>query len=134
MLFFDLQSIIVCHNYGKKQEERRECLKSHYEKPYDNGIITLISSKNHSVRSDLMPWNNLAELRNADISACNADELTDLRNVTVSREKPLNERTCDYIGQIHNPYLFRVDTTVVKVEFGGDNDFADVLTDVIFTG
>lgn len=81
-----------------------------------------------------MPWNNLTELRNVDISACNADELIDLRNVTVNREKPFNERTGDYISQVHNPYLFRVGSTVVKAEFGNGKDFAQMLSDIIFAG
>lgn len=81
-----------------------------------------------------MPWDNLKELRNADISACNTCELTDLRNVKVSREKPLSERTSDYIGQVGNPYLFRVGTTAVKLEFGDGKGFAEILADVITAG
>ncbi len=78
--------------------------------------------------------NDLKTLRKADISACNADELVDLRNVTVSRKKPFNGRISDYIGQVRNPYLFRVGKTVVKVEFGDGKDFADMLTNVILAG
>ena len=66
------------------------------------------SSKNHSVRSDLTV-NNLKALRDADISACNADKLVDLSNVKVKRKLPLNRRADDFIAQVGNPYLFRVD-------------------------
>lgn len=77
---------------------------------------------------------NLEMLRKADITACNADELVDLRKVTVDTEKSSYERKGDYIRQVKNPYLFRIDSTVVKVEFGNGNDFSDILTDVILAG
>ncbi len=91
------------------------------------------SSQNHSVRSDLTV-NNLKALRDADISACNADKLIDLSNVKVKRKLPLNRRADDFIAQVGNPYLFRVDDVVVKVEFGDGKDFSEMLTDVIIAG
>lgn len=94
-----------------------------------NGKIT----KNHFVRSDLTV-NDLKYLRNADISACNADELVDLRNVEVNPKASLNRRADDFIAQVGNPYLFRVDDVVVKVEFGDGKDFSEILTDVILAG
>lgn len=73
-------------------------------------------------------------LRNKDISACNAGELTDLRNVTVNTEKSLTERAREYIAQIHNPYLFKVGETVVRIEFCGGGDFAQLLSDAVVCG
>lgn len=105
-----------------------------HEESQPYGITNLISAKNHFVRSDFMPLDNLEMLRNAEISVCNAEELTDLRNVRISREKSFGERTSDYIGQVRNPYLFRVGNTVVKVEFSDGKAFADLLTDVILAG
>ena len=96
------------------------------------GIKNEKISKNHFVRSDLV--NDLKCLRNADISACNADELVDLRNVEVNPKASLNRRTDDFIAQVGNPYLFRVNDVVVKVEFGDGKDFSEMLTDVIVAG
>lgn len=96
------------------------------------GIKNEKISKNHFVRSDLV--NDLKCLRNADISACNADELVDLRNVEVNPKASLNRRADDFIAQVGNPYLFRVDDVVVKVEFGDGKDFSEILTDVILAG
>ena len=78
--------------------------------------------------------NNLKALRDADISACNADKLVDLSDVKVKRILPLNCRADDFIAQVGNPYLFRVDDVVVKVEFGDGKDFSEMLTDVIIAG
>lgn len=97
------------------------------------GIKNKNFSKNHFIRSDLTV-NDLKCLRNADISACNADELVDLRSVEVNPKASLNRRTDDFIAQVGNPYLFRVDDVVVKVEFGDGKDFSEILTDVILAG
>lgn len=97
------------------------------------GIENEKNPKNHSVRSDLTV-NNLKALRDADISACNADKLVDLSDVKVKRKLPLNRRADDFIAQVGNPYLFRVDDVVVKVEFGDGKDFSEMLTDVIIAG
>ena len=98
-----------------------------------NGITENKLSKNHSVRSD-NAVNNLKMLRNADVSACNTDELIDLRNVKTNRKMPLNRRADDFIEKVGNPYLFKVDDIVVKVEFGNGKDFSEILTDVILAG
>ena len=81
-----------------------------------------------------MRRDDLEKLRNAEIHTCNADELTDLRNVTVNRKMPFGERTSDFMGQVHNPYLFRVGSTAVKVEFGNGKAFSEILANVIRTG
>lgn len=73
-------------------------------------------------------------LRNADISACDAAQAVDLRNISVSRKKPAGERTDDFIRQVGNPYLFRVGSTVVKVEFGNGKDFSQMLADIMLSG
>lgn len=73
-------------------------------------------------------------LRNADISACDAAQAVDLRNISVSRKKPAGERTGDFIRQVGNPYLFRVGSTVVKVEFGNGKDFSQMLADIMLSG
>lgn len=98
-----------------------------------SGMKAEKSSQNHFIRSDLMT-KDLKMLRNAEISACNAEELIDLRNVTVNKKMPSDERTSDFIEQVRNPYLFRVDDTVVKVEFGDGKDFSELLVDVIIAG
>lgn len=98
------------------------------------GIGNEKNSKNHSVRSDEAVNNLMKTFRNADILTCNADELVDLRNVEINTKKPLDRRTDDFIAQVGNPYLFRVDDVVVKVEFGDGKDFSEILTDVILVG
>lgn len=73
-------------------------------------------------------------LRNADISACNADKLVDLKSIKINRKADLKCRTDDFTAQVGNPYLFKVDDVVVKVEFSGGKDFFEILTNAIFAG
>lgn len=78
--------------------------------------------------------NDFKMLRNVDILSCNADDLVELTSTQVNRNVTLKQRTSDFIAQVGNPYLFRVDSTVVKVEFGGGKDFSEMLADVISAG
>lgn len=77
---------------------------------------------------------DLKTLRRADIYACNADELIDLRDVKVNRKASSSRRADDFIAQVKNPYLFKVGETVVKVSFGDGKDFSKLLADVILAG
>ena len=90
-------------------------------------------TQNHFVRSDTALI-DLKMLRSSDVCACNADELVDLRDVKINRKMPSNSRMDDFIAQAGNPYLFKVDDVIVKVEFGGGKDFSEILTDVILAG
>lgn len=85
------------------------------------------------MRSDLTV-NDLKKLRNADVSICNADELIDLKNVKINEKMPMECRINDFIAKVGNPYLFKVDGIVVKVEFGNGKDFSEILTDIILAG
>ena len=81
-----------------------------------------------------MPLSKENQLISSQKSLCNADEPVDLRTVTVNRKKPFSERRDDFIMQVNNPYLFRVGSTVVKVEFGDGKDFAEMFCDAILAG
>ena len=97
------------------------------------GIKNKKDSQNHFIRSGFTV-NNSEMLRNADISACSPDELVDLRCVRVNCKMPLKRRTGDFTAQVGNPYLFKVDDIIVKVEFGRGKDFSEMLTDIILAG
>ena len=111
---------------GKAQEIK-------YQNSIGSGIRLSGLTKTHFKGSDFTVT-DLEMLRKADITACNADELVDLRKVTVKTEMPSGERTGDYIRQIKNPYLFRIDSTAVKIEFGSGKDFSVLMTDAILAG
>ena len=45
------------------------------------------------------------------------DSLVDIRDVTIDRSQPVEERMKSYVEQIKNPYLFKVGNTVVRVSY-----------------
>ena len=60
----------------------------------------------------------------------NSASLTDIRNVFTDRKMQREERLGSFIGQVKNPYLFRVGETVVRVNYCGDKDISLLLADI----
>lgn len=77
---------------------------------------------------------NLAKLKEAEISTCNADALIDLKNIKIDMQKPIEERAKSFIEQVRNPYLFKIGDIIVKVDYGSGKEFSEMLTDVILAG
>ena len=74
------------------------------------------------------------ELRNcyhADLLTCKAENLADLKKISIARDIPLQRRTERYMEQVQNPYLFRVDQTIIRVTYGGNRDLSSVLVDLL---
>jgi len=59
----------------------------------------------------------LASMRSADIQACATPDLTDISKLYVNRNLPVHERMKQFVSDVGNPYLFRVNDTVVKVQY-----------------
>lgn len=57
----------------------------------------------------------LEELKNVDLKTCIIDDLTDIRNVEIDSQQPMDKRMNDFISVMLNPYLFRVNDIAVKV-------------------
>ena len=77
---------------------------------------------------------DLIMLRNVDIADCSKDSLVDLHDVKIDTNKSVSERILNYFEQIKNPYLFKVGDVKVKVSFGGERSFTDVLDSAISNG
>ena len=61
--------------------------------------------------------------------------LPDLREISVDRSLPLQARTRAFLRAVGNPYLFRVEDTVVKVSFTPNGKpFRDALADGLRRG
>ena len=59
----------------------------------------------------------LEQQRNSDIMACDANMLVDLRDVEIDTSLPVQKRMEQFLRQVGNPYLFRVDEIVVKTSY-----------------
>ena len=75
-----------------------------------------------------MTMEQLLRCQQTDIYDCEADNLTDLKQVDISPYLPTPVRMEQYLEQVGNPYLFRVDKLIVKVSYSGEKDLSATLT------
>lgn len=75
----------------------------------------------------------LAECALADINACNPQDLVDLKDVTIHANLPVPDRISLFVDQVRNPYLFKVDGLVVKVNFGGSRSLRSALSSLLMS-
>ena len=52
-----------------------------------------------------------------EIEQSTSSELVDIRDVSVNRELPKEERIAEFVGKIKNPYLFKCGKYIVKASF-----------------
>ena len=75
-----------------------------------------------------MTMEQLLRCRQADIYDCEAGNLADLKQIDISPYLSTPVRMEQYLEQVGNPYLFRVDKIIVKVSFAGEKDLSATLT------
>lgn len=79
----------------------------------------------------MMSREDLARCAQADINACNPKELVDLADVKIDPKASIRERVDCFLNQVRNPYLFKVDGVVVKVNYGSEKKLAASLTTLL---
>ena len=60
---------------------------------------------------------DLKSMRNIDFIHIDPETIPDIRDINIDKDKPLLERTLDYINQIKNPYFIRCGKILVKIEY-----------------
>ena len=75
----------------------------------------------------MLSRNRVAPMCQKSIKKVNADELVDIRTVSVDKNLPPEERMMDYLEQIKNPYCFRCGDAVVSVLFSTGGASIDIL-------
>ena len=73
---------------------------------------------------------SLDRYRAADLMTCDPGVLADLRDVQIDTARPVRERMVSYLGQVGNPYLFKVDGLIVRTVFspGAGRSLMDALS------
>ena len=62
----------------------------------------------------------------------NPDDVDELSSIKIDRKKPSNERILDFLMQVKNPYVFKVNGRLVKLEFTDNGKKAvDAIINVI---
>ena len=59
----------------------------------------------------------LDRYRATDLMTCEPGGLADLRDVQIDTPLPVRERMVSYLGQVGNPYLFKVEGLIIRAVF-----------------
>ena len=60
----------------------------------------------------------LKSMANIDISKVNKQDLIDIKDVYIEKQKSKEEKIKSFINQVKNPYCYRCGDIVVKVSYG----------------
>ena len=75
-----------------------------------------------------MSW----QKNNIDLNEANIDDIDELSEIKISRKKSKEEKILDFISKTKNPYIFKVNGKLVKLEFADNRTNAeDAITNVI---
>lgn len=67
-----------------------------------------------------------------DFSDVKLEELVDISNIRIDRNKDTEERKRQYLNQVKNPYLVRVGDTMVKIRFANNGiSFEDAFENLL---
>lgn len=67
-----------------------------------------------------------------DLSEVNIDQIDNLSEIKISRKKSKEERIIDFISKTKNPYIFKVNGRLVKIEFtDNDRKSEDAITNIL---
>ena len=61
--------------------------------------------------------NKLDRANRIDMNNIDVESIPDINDIKVSRKKVIEERILDFIDNVDNPYLFKVDGVLVKIGF-----------------
>ncbi len=77
-----------------------------------------------------MSIEKLITLNNESIDNADVNSTTDINNVRINMNDTKNDKISKFIDDIRNPYLYRVNDVIVKVNFNaGGKSFEDALID-----
>ncbi len=65
---------------------------------------------------------------NPMVNIVKAEEIADLKILTIDQTKSQPERLTQFFKDVKNPYMVRVGDTLVRIEFIGGRNFSDALT------
>lgn len=66
------------------------------------------------------------------LNEVDVDKLDELSDIKISKKKKGNERILEFIKNISNPYIFKIDNKIVKIEFTNNGMSAeDSITNIV---
>ena len=65
--------------------------------------------------------NKLEDSKKMEINKTEIDEIDNINEIEIDKEKPSSTRIIDFIKKSKNPYMFLVDDMKVKIEYGNND-------------
>jgi len=65
--------------------------------------------------------NKLENSKKIEIEKIEKDEIDNVNEIDINKEKPSSTRIIDFIKKSKNPYMFLVDDMKVKIEYGNND-------------
>ena len=59
----------------------------------------------------------LERCKNVKIEDINPDDIDEISSIKIDRRKPSNKRILDFLTQVKNPYVFKVNGRLVRFSF-----------------
>lgn len=70
--------------------------------------------------------------KNMDLKDVSLDDVDDISSIKIDRRKSSNERILDFLKKTKNPYIFKVNNTLIRISFSNnDRTVDDCLTSVL---
>ena len=63
--------------------------------------------------------------KNMKLEDINPDDVNEISSIKIDRRKPSNERILDFLTQVKNPYVFKVNGKLVRMSFSENGPTAD---------
>ena len=74
----------------------------------------------------------IEKYRDMDLNDVNLDDIPDIKSIKIDKRKPKEERMLDFLSQVENPYVFKINGHLVQIRFSDTNKTAeDCLTNVL---
>lgn len=65
--------------------------------------------------------NKLKKSKNTGINNINSTEIDDIKNIKINTDIPSEQRILDFINKVKNPYIVKVNDTVVKMTYSSND-------------
>lgn len=70
--------------------------------------------------------------KDMDLNDVNPDDIPDINEIKIDRRKTKEERILDFLSQVENPYVFKINGHLVQIGFTDNGKSAeDCLTNVL---
>ena len=70
--------------------------------------------------------------KDCDLKSINPDDIPDINELKIDKRMSREDRILDYLNQVENPYVFKINGHLVKIGFSNSDKTADdCLTNVL---